>query len=140
MQNIIELPDDIIYSILDNIPIKNKYDLRISCKKFNNSVDYMKLRVAKFDKKMLKASIPFNIENTTTTKYIPLGMMIEWSGNFCFCKNNIARQSNTKRLSKLLSMHCINESMYEVCASHASDWLYEAIINWTELERYKYMT
>ena len=85
----------------------------------------MDIRINNFNDKFSKVLVIFKISEKIT-KCIPIGIIIEWQSRLCWHKK-INRQQSKK---STLSIDKIRQSICEPSESYASEWLYEAIINW----------
>jgi hypothetical protein len=129
-----DLPDELLYIIISNLSTNSKVNLREVNNNCNKLLNYMHIKIDNFDEKYKKILIAFKISDNIT-KYIPIGMITEWQLQFCLRPRH---KKNIEQVSKITEREKIKESIYEIGAVFASEWLYEAIHNWSIVENYKY--
>ena len=97
----------------------------------------MDIRINTFNEKLSKVLVVFQISEEIT-KCIPIGIIVEWQSRFCWHKNrnqrNRQRQQQQQSKNKKLFIDKIKQSICEPSESYASEWLYEAIINWSLID------
>lgn len=133
-----ELPDDIIKIIIKDLVLNDKENIRRVNKELKRFINVMDLRVEKFEYLYRDILIPFSIFDEKT-KYIQLGLIIEWQSRF-FCINCLnSVECNCRRMG-------VNR--YEIIRSYIMDyiinkgnrgktghiWFLESILDWAVLE------
>ena len=135
MQNKIRL-DDLPYELLElinnNLSIGSKINGRLVCRAMNKNINYMKIRIHKFNIKLCNIMIPFPVMDSIK-RYIQLGILIEWQSRLSlrrYNKNHIGGKYAFIKdyLFKYLGRD--NRS-----SNYSSIWFFEAIIDWAILEK-----
>lgn len=132
-----DLPEELLDIIISYLSTADKINLRKINKNSNNLINYMHIKIDKFDEKYNKVIIPFRVSNIIT-QYMLIGMMIEWRNSFCWYSPS--KRNRQRKPSKITTREKMKESIYEIGSVYASEWLYEAVINWSIVENCKYST
>ena len=130
-----DLPDELLDIIISYFSTIDKINIRATNNICNKLINYMHIKIDKFDERYQKVLIPFRISDTIT-QYMSIGLITEWQSQFCW--HLPRKRSSQQRTSKILTQEKIRESIYEVGSVYASVWLYEAIKNWSIVENDKY--
>lgn len=135
MQNVLhldDLPDELLELINNNLSIRSKINGRLVSQVFKNTINYMKIRIHKFNIKLCNIMIPFPVMDSIK-RYIQLGILIEWQSRLSlrrYNKNHIG--GKYAFIKDYLFKHLGGDN---ISSNYSSIWFFEAIIDWAILEK-----
>jgi len=127
-----DLPDELLELIINNLSIRSRINGRLVSQTFKKNINYMKIRIYKFNIKLCNIMIPFPVMDSIK-RYIQLGVLIEWQSRLSLRRYNKNYIGGKYEFIKDYLFKYLGDG--NSGSNYSSIWFFEAIIDWAILEK-----